>query len=99
MMAVPSSRRGSTAICGSYDLLPRELIDLAVRIAKLGKDVVGIRAQLWWRHARPWIAARKPETRAHDLNRAADAGGLVEISQQLALHDLRMIEDSRHIKH
>src|SRR5262245_27349862 len=99
MMAVPSGRRGSTAICGSYDLLPRELIDLALRIAELGKDIVGVRAQLWRRHARPWIAARKPETRTHDLNRAADAGGIVEISQQLALYNLRMLEDSRHVQH
>src|SRR5215510_15527149 len=99
MMAVPSSRRGSTATCSSYDLLPRELIDLALRIAEFGKHIVGVRAQLWRRHARPWIAARKPETRTHDLNRAADAGGLDEISQQLALDNLRVVENSRDVKH
>src|SRR5262245_11506154 len=99
MTAVPSGRRGSTAICGSYDLLPGELTDLALRIAELGKNFVGIGTQLGWRHAWPRTAACKPEARTHDLYWAVDAGGLLEISQQLALDNLRMVENSRHVKH
>src|SRR5262249_54206908 len=76
-----------------------ELIDLAPRIAELGKDIVGVSTKLRRRHARSRIAAPKPEARTHDLNRAADTGGLLEHSQELTLDNLRMSENSRHVKH
>src|SRR5438093_181067 len=99
MIAVPSRGHASATLRVSYDVLPDERIDLALRIAKLGEDIVGVGTQLWRRHARAGIAARKPEARTHDLNRATDATGLFERSQELALNNLRMVEDSRHVKH
>src|SRR5262245_42302661 len=99
MISVPSHWHTFAKLLVSYDVLPGELIDLALRIAELGKDIVGVRSQPGWRHAWPRIAARKPEACTYDLNRATDAGGPFEISQELALDNLRMVENSRHAKH
>src|SRR5262245_26257375 len=99
MVPVPSRMHGSTEMCGSYEVLPGERIDLAARIPELGKELVGVRTELRRRLAWARIAARKPKTRTHDLNWAADAGWFLKRLQELPLDNLRMLENSRHIKH
>src|SRR6266545_2696575 len=82
MTPVPSRRLASATASVSCDVLPREIVDLALRIAELGQDIVSVGAELWWRRRRPWIAACQPKARAGHLNRPADAGRLRESLQQ-----------------
>src|SRR4051812_14210492 len=69
----------------SCDVLPREIVDLAVRIAELGQDIVSVGAELWRRRRRSWIAACQPKAGTDHLNRPADTGRLRESLQQRAL--------------
>src|SRR5262249_47793759 len=99
MTPVPARRPASAAASLSCDILPREIVDLALRIAKLGQDIVGVGTELGWRRRRPRIAACQPKARADHLNWPTDAGRLREGPQQLALEDLRMRENRRHVEH
>src|SRR5262245_11654213 len=78
MTPVPIRRLWCVAASASYDLLLREIVDLALRIAELGQNLVGVGTELRWRHCGPRIAAGQPKARAHHLNRPADAGRLGE---------------------
>src|SRR5882724_13328510 len=83
MTPVPSRRLASAAAPVSCDVLPREIVDLALRIAELGQDIVGVGAELRWRSRWSWVAACQPKTGTDHLNRPADARGLRESAQQL----------------
>src|SRR5712671_4460258 len=85
MTHVPSRRPASATASVSCDVLPREIVDLALRIAELGQDIVCVGAELRWRRRWSRVAARQPKARADHLNRPANAGGLRESLQQLTL--------------
>src|SRR5262245_28361940 len=99
MTPVPTRRLASASASVSCDVLPCEIVDLALRIAKPGQDIVSVCAELWGRRRGPWNAACQPKPRADHLDRAADARHLREGAQQLALEDLRMLENRRHVQH
>src|SRR5258705_2700197 len=94
-----SSRRlASAAASVSCDVLPREIVDLTLRIAELGQDIVSIGTELWRRRRRSWIAAGQPKARADHLNWPANTRRLCESLQQLALDDLPMLANRRHVE-
>src|SRR4051794_33635951 len=85
MTPVPNRSFPRAVASVSCDVLPREIVDLALRIAELGQDMVGVGAELRWRRRWSRVAARQPKARADHLNRPANAGGLRESLQQLTL--------------
>src|SRR5689334_16606454 len=99
MTHLPNRSFPRAAASSSCDVLPREIVNLALRITELGQNVVGVGTELWWRHCGPGIAACQPKARADHLNRPADAGGISERPQQLALDNLRMLEHRRHVEY
>src|SRR5262245_36573462 len=99
MTPVPTRRLASATASVSCDILPREIVDLVLRIAEFGQDIVSVCAELWRRRRGSRIAACQPKTGTGHLDRPADAGRLRESPQQLALDNLRMIENRRHVEH
>src|SRR5215475_9361737 len=73
MTPVPIRRLSCIAASISYDLLLREIVDLALRISELDQDIVGVGTELGWRRCGTRIAAGQPKARADHLNRPADA--------------------------
>src|SRR5712691_12599037 len=86
--------------CGlwSYCSFLRELVDLALRIAQLGQEIVRVGAERGRRRGRRRIATCQAKARTHDADGTIDVGHGRERLEQPALGDLRMLEHGRHVE-